>query len=115
MKKQKKAAKIEELNQEALYGAGLEKLAQKIVTDLDKLMIEGLNRKGYSFKNNFDLKDFIRRNCKAERNELTKETFYYVNNVPFFYIKYKTDPVLINKENKRSVEISADYCYYSFL
>lgn len=62
-----------------------EELNKSILTNVKrkfKVLIEqGLSLRGYTFKTNEELRNFIQKNCRAERNG--NEIKYYVGNEVF--------------------------------
>ena len=62
-----------------------EELNKSILTNVKrkfKVIIEqGLSLRGYTFKTNEELRNFIQKNCRAERNG--NEVKYYVGNEVF--------------------------------
>jgi hypothetical protein len=73
--------KLENINNKILNG---------IVASLDNYILEGLKRKGFEFKDRFEIEMFIKENCKVVDNEKLKEKTFYVNKTPFFLHKYET-------------------------
>jgi len=89
---------------------------KKTIKSFDNLIIEGLKRKGYEFKNHLELTKFIKERCKCTDNILTNEKVYYVDDTPFFLHKYKNDFEINNPiENDNSVTMSIDFGEYAFI
>ena len=51
----------------------------------DDLIEKGLKRKGFVFKNRFEMEMFIKNNC--EMNSQNDSVYYYVNGEPFLIRK----------------------------
>lgn len=64
-------------------------VSENINKQMDDIIIEGLKRKGFEFKNKYDLAEFIKSNCRCVENIQLKEKIYYVNDIPFFMHRYK--------------------------
>lgn len=58
---------------------------------LEDAVIEGLKRKGFEFKHLLELETFIKERCRCADNVDLKERVYYVDNIPFFLHKYKSE------------------------
>ena len=56
---------------------------ERFNSKIEELFKIGLERKGFTFKNETELKHFIVKNCKKTAG--VDGTTYYVNNIPFFY------------------------------
>ena len=82
---------------------------------LENLVIEGLKRKGFLFKNKMELEKFIVSNCRCEDNVNLKKRTYFVNDFPFFLhfygVQIDSNPVYANG----ITTISANYGNYAFL
>ena len=62
------------------------------VNDLDNFIIEALERKGYSFRNRYELLQFIENNCKCvsyDKSEypLSYGDYYFANDQLFFFYR----------------------------
>lgn len=100
--------KYKDILAESIYG--------NLNTQLDEKIIEGLKRKGFEFKNGFELAEFIKANCRCEDNVELNEKIYFVNDIPFFYWNYKMNfetPIIT--QNERGTMISATYGKFAFL
>lgn len=86
------------------------KIADKLNSELERLLIEGLNKKGFFFKNKTELIEFVSKNVRYEDYEFVKERTYFVNDVPFFKHWYAIDG-----HNFDTTDMSINYGSYSFL
>ena len=79
----------------------------------EELIIEGLKRKGFEFKNRMELENFIKSNCKCEDIVTKKKRTYLVNGVPFL-IHFYGIKVDINSMNS-DYTFNANYGSYSYV
>lgn len=89
------------------------KIVSEILDNFDKLLIQGLNLKGYTFINDDDLHQFLKDNVICEDTPHLQERIFLVKGIPFFYHSYKIDfPTFdISEQHK----VTANYGYYKFL
>lgn len=80
---------------------------------LDDLLIEGLRRKGFEFKDRMELVAFIKSNCRCEDRTGIKQRTYFVKDIPFFLHYYETD--LTSNTTDKEVKILASFGRYDFL
>ena len=106
----------EELNPACFIGDVIGRLSSELNQQLENYMIKGLNRKGFEFKNRFELENFIKSNCRCEDRTDLKERTYFVNNIPFFlhFYEIKMDLNQITN-NKGEVKMSASYGSFAYL
>lgn len=81
---------------------------------METAIIEGLKRKGFEFENKFELEEFAKKHCRWEDNLSFKERVYYVNDIPFFLWKYRTEissPITLDKKTT----ISGSYGTFAYL
>jgi hypothetical protein len=99
------------LSQDAVISRLISDVSSKWSNTIDNLFKEGLKRKGFEFKNDYELKDFITKNCKGMRKD--NETTYYVNDIPFFfYVSPTCDFSNIFKDGKYTSEFNGgSYAY----
>ena len=92
-----------------------EEYHEKLLHEFDNKIIEGLKRKGYTFRTRNELEEFVKENCKIVRQEhedLKESQTFYVNKVPFLYYVPATGLQKIDQnENRFSVTLGS----YSFL
>ena len=72
---------------------------------MNKVIVLGLNKKGYFFNNNVELKDFVVKNCVIEENSFNNTQHYKVNGVPFMMFIKNINPI------DYSENISSNYTY----
>lgn len=82
---------------------------------IDKLITEGLIRKGYHFENRLDLLDFIRISCRCEDNKGENEKIFFVNNVPFLLYRYNNSPNMETVQTASGWKVTIDMGEYCFL
>ena len=80
----------------------------------DKLIIEGLKRKGFEFKHKLELEAFIKERCRCEDNVDLKKRTYYIDNIPFFLHDYNIEPIDHIKTND-GYTITANLGTYTYL
>jgi len=99
------------LSQDAVISRLISDVSNKWSNTIDNLFKEGLKIKGFEFKNDYELKDFITKNCKGIRKD--NEITYYVNNIPFFFYVYPScDFSNIFKDGKYMAEFNGGrYAY----
>ncbi|MCP4986743.1 MAG: hypothetical protein GY928_12020 [Colwellia sp.] len=70
-------------------------ITEKLVNDLDnqleKAIILGLEKKGFTFDNKPELYSFIKKRCHSTENIDTNEKIFYVDDIPFFLFIRNTD------------------------
>ena len=59
--------------------------------EIEKITIKDLKRKGFEFKNMFEMEKFIQERCKVEDYTGQQERIYFVDNKPFLSHKYKSE------------------------
>ena len=84
---------------------------QNLVNEFDKIVIKGLENKGYFFKDKLQLENFIKDNCNAVDDCLKQTKTYYVKSEPFLIHFYASNVNFNYLEQK----ITADYGYYRYL
>lgn len=90
------------------------RLYSNLHSKFDELFIEGLKRKGFEFDNLIETEEFVKHRCICEDNTLKSERIFYVDEVPFFLHRYKTE-VEIPALDENRIYISATIGTYSFL
>ena len=92
----------------------INQIANKLYNKLDDLIIEGLKRHGFEFKNQLDLELFAKERITRTYNIEFKEHIYYVDDVAFFLHKYNViyEPIT---EDDNGIKMSANLGSYSFL
>lgn len=106
-----KENKDKALSQDGVISRLISDVSSKLSNTIDDLFKEGLKRKGFEFKNDYELKDFIIKNCKGIKKD--NEITYYVNNIPFFFYVYPScDFSNIFKDGKYTAEFNGGrYAY----
>ena len=92
------------------------RLSSELNQKLENYMIEGLKRKGFEFENRFELKNFIKLNCKCEDRTDLKQRTYFVNDIPFFLHCYEIKINLNQITNDKSeVKMAVNYGSFAYL
>lgn len=92
-------------------------ISNTIMNQMDSILVEALKRKGYEFKMESELLDFIREHGEciydSSKNPDIKQT-YLINGEPFLqvYYPYKID---FSQKVGPGESFTANYCEYSFL
>jgi len=106
----------EELTLACFIGDVIGRLSSELNQQLENYMIEGLKRKGFEFKNRFELEKFIKSNCRCEDRTYLKQRTYFANDIPFFLhcyeIKMDLNPITNDKDK---VKILANYGSFAYL
>jgi len=90
----------------------LDNIKSKLTKKLDDLIIQGLKLKGFEFKNQIELQDFVKEKCKTIEAKDSSYTIYLVNDIPFlFHYKPETFPQITFE----GTEIKSDLGEFSFL
>ncbi len=99
---------------ESILSSIKSRLVSELQTKLEYYIIEGLKRKGFEFKNQSDLENFVKTRCKRVDNIKLKECVYYIDNIPFFLHKYEMtcEPIT---ENNNGIKMSASNGLYAYL
>ena len=66
-------------------------LSDDVNSKLETIVIEGLKRKGFEFKNKFELVSFLKQRCRCEDNVNLKQRIYFVDDKPFFLHDYNIE------------------------
>jgi hypothetical protein len=98
----------------SLMAEVIDSLYYRLNNQLEDLVIEGLKRKGFQFKNRIELEDFVSLNCRCVDNIEAKERVYLVNDLPFFLHKYEIIQEPITEYNN-GIHMSANYGRYAYL
>ena len=85
-----------------------------VFNKLDKLILDGLELKGYNFVTKRQVMKFIKKNCKCIDDLQNQTKTYYVKDIPFLLHCYKTEinPIL-NTSNE--ISITTNLGYYKYL
>lgn len=100
--------------QEINLSALVSEMVQKLTELLDSKIIEGLQRKGFTFERKEDFVAFIKTRMTAEDNVFMNRKTYFVDGVPFFvhyYSDYNANVIWF--EEKTSM--SANFGSFQFL
>lgn len=89
-------------------------LCQNLASKFDELFLQGLNKKGFEFKNRIETEDFIKSRCRCEDNVQFKQRIYFVDNIPFLLHDYKID-IDIPLMPRDIYKVTANYGKYAFL
>jgi len=93
----------------------LKEINDLLISKIDSYFKEGLERKGYNFKNKKELENFVTCNCKYEDFSESKQKIYFVNNNPFLMIDYNIDITPIIEDKKGNITIKGSCGSYSYL
>ena len=91
------------------------RLSSQLNKQLEDYMIDGLKRKGFEFKNRFELENFIKSNCRCEDRTDIKQRTYFANDIPFFLHCYEIEMDLNPIQTDREFKMSANYGRYAYL
>ena len=91
------------------------KLSNDLNTELEYYVVEGLKRKGFEFKHPVELAAFVKERCRCEDNIDLKEKIYYVDNTPFFFHNYKSEPLQMPSITDKEYKLTASLGYYAYL
>ncbi|SOU89466.1 hypothetical protein TNO010_400041 [Tenacibaculum finnmarkense genomovar ulcerans] len=91
------------------------RLSNDLNKQLEDYVIEGLKRKGFELKNRVELEAFIKERCRCEDNISLKEKVYYVDNTPFLFHNYKSEPLQMPSITDSEYKISANLGTYAYL
>jgi hypothetical protein len=84
---------------------------ERFNSKIEELFKIGLERKGFTFKSEIELKHFIIKNCKKTTG--FDGTTYYVNNIPFFYyVSSECGFGNIFKDDKYALEFNGGHYAY---
>lgn len=117
MKKINKYAQTPELSLESplFIDSVIGRLSSDLNKKLEDYVLEGLKRKGFEFKHQIELEAFVKERCRCEDNIHLKEKVYYVDNIPFFLHKYKSEPLQMPEITDREYKITANLGTYAYL
>lgn len=89
-------------------------MVQGLVDKIDNLFAEGLEQKGFTFKNHCEKINFIKERCTCTDNKELKERVYLVDGIPFFLHKYEIiyEPIT---QDENGIKMSANYGSFAFL
>ena len=90
------------------------KITENLSNKLDDILIKGLELKGYTFGNRFELENFIKENCTCADYLPKQEKTFYVKGVPFLLYNYeiKINPMV---KGLNEISVNADYGSYSYI
>lgn len=100
---------------QSLMGNIIGNLSFELSKKLEGLMIDGLKRKGFEFKNRIELENFIKLNCRCEDKTDIKQRTYFVNDIPFFLHWYEIEMNLNPITEPDTVKMFANYGSYAYL
>ncbi len=105
-----------DINREAVQSFLIGRLSSEHNQTLKDYIIEGLKRKGFEFKNRFELEEFIKLNCRCEDRKKFKQRIFFVNDIPFLLHCYemKLDLNTITND-KFEVEMLVNYGSFAYL
>jgi len=92
----------------------IQEIAKVLSNKFDDLIVEGLNRKVFEFKNILEAESFIKENCKCEHYSDEHRRVFYVKNEPFLLHDYKIEMSDIDLNNGFP-KINASYGSYAYL
>jgi|TARA_Y100000310_G_C20594944_1_gene770024 hypothetical protein len=84
-----------------------------LTNQMNEITIEGLKRKGFEFKNNYELGEFIKERCRVE--VFGDNRTYYVDDKPFLLHESKPNLSMgeyeLDKENYKMTATIGSYAY----
>ena len=89
-------------------------LINGLYNKLENYIIEGLKRKGYTFKTRTELEQFVKDHCRCEDNVDLKERVYYINDIPFFLHNYAIEMTGPTFEDRKTT-MSVTYGTFAYL
>lgn len=92
----------------------IDQLTKGLSNKFYDLIVEGLKRKGFEFKNIREAESFIIKNCRCEDYTHEQRRIYFVNEIPFMLHDYRIDVPEIKTINN-SPTITASYGSYAYL
>jgi hypothetical protein len=113
-----KKLKAPELNKMNLPNYGviqdiISMASDNLTNQMNNVTIEGLKRKGFEFKNNYELGEFIKERCRVE--VIGSERTYYVDDKPFLLHKYEPNCNMNNIVDNGNYNFTATYGGYAYL
>ncbi|RKD96773.1 hypothetical protein [Marinifilum flexuosum] len=82
-----------ELSHKSLMEMQIDHLAKKVNNQFDKILTEGLKRKGFEFERNAELVHFIKTRCRSEDYQKEGIKIFLVDDVPFMKWDYKNQEI----------------------
>lgn len=98
-----------------LINQRIEELYDKLHYKINEIVVEGLKKKGFEFKNKFEVEQFIVANCRCVDNTETKQRIYFVNNTPFLMHNYEVKVDLPKIERCEYVSMYASIGEFAYL
>lgn len=92
----------------------INKMSLELACNLENLIINGLKLKGFEFENKIELEEFIKTRCRRTDNIDFEEHTYYVDNMPFFFHKYRAElsPII---EHGNEIKLYYNFGSYKYL
>lgn len=97
-----------------IHSEVIKRLGFDLQNKLESAIIEGLKRKGFRFKDQIELENFIKTRCKVNDCIHHKQIIYYFDDTPFFLHNYEiiTEPMSIFEQG---VKMTSNYGTFAFL
>lgn len=89
-------------------------LHEHISKTLDEYAIEGLRRKGFEFKNDRDLHEFVKTRCRCADHVGVRQRTYYVDDIPFLLHEYSIGKI-IEERTDRSITFKVTSSGFHYL
>lgn len=93
----------------------IDDLKSGLVNSFDKILINGLKKKGFEFNHRSELNIFIKERCKCEQNNELNKRIYFVDNEPFLIHNYLSPFEFNLKKTKDGATIVADMGSYYYI
>lgn len=94
-----------------------QELSNNLISEMEKIFIEGLKRKGFEFSSKIEIERFVSTRCRCDDNIQHKEKMYYVDDVPFLLHLYApiNDFEIETNCTDRQITMSANLGHYTFI
>ena len=93
----------------------ISRLSYNMNSKLETFVIEGLKRKGFEFRNELELENFLKQRCRCEDNVNLKQRTYFVDDKPFFLHDYNIEMDLTPIIEDGKTTLKASYGSFAYL
>lgn len=111
--------KLMEKNIESQYfdtmKSTMDVLRKDLYQQFDNIVIEALKRKGFEFKSNAEIVNFIRERCKCYHRIEKNQKIYVVDDIPFLLFNEEIDVITDPRVTENNNVITASLGTYQFL
>jgi len=101
-------------NTDLIHGV-ISSLSDDLNSKLETFVIEGLKRKGFEFRNELELENFLKQRCRCEDNVNLKQRTYFVDDKPFFLHDYNIEMDLTPIIEDGKTTLKASYGSFAYL